>query len=499
MNRPHVLLITTDHWPATLLGAAGHQLIQTPTLDELARQGTRFTNAYSECPICIPARRTLLTGMKPRSHGDRTFQTTLEMPSAPTLAQSFRDAGYQAYAVGKLHVYPQRNRIGFDDVLLAEEGRPHDGVIDDYDLYLGDEGFVGQQFEHGMSNNQYFTRTWHLPERCHVTNWTARSMSRMIRRRDPTRPGFWYLSFTHPHPPLVPLQHYWDIYQQVNPAMPECGEWAPPDWSLPGSECHPGKSHSDSRVPWLLNMVHNKWTIRTQTEYFAALRAVFALCTHIDHQIRFVLGTLREEGLLDETMILFTSDHGDMFGQHGLWGKRLFYEGAANVPMILVPPAGQSDDACGHVDSRLVGLQDVMPTLLEMCAIDVPDSCDGRSMTSSQERNVLYGECNEGATATRMIRRDQFKLIYYAAGNVFQLFDLDADPNETVDLSRSASHAEVLDDLKTHLREHLHGSDAEWLDDNDEWVGLSNDQPPLPTERGLFLQRGTHWPPPYYG
>ena len=128
-DRPHVLLISTDHWSASLLGEANHSAILTPTLDSLARSGTRFSNAYSECPVCIPARRTLMTGTSPRTHGDRVFKTTAPMPDLPTVAQTFRDAGYQAYAVGKLHVYPQRDRIGFDDVLLDEEGRPHLGLL----------------------------------------------------------------------------------------------------------------------------------------------------------------------------------------------------------------------------------------------------------------------------------------------------------------------------------------------------------------------------------
>ena len=130
-NQPNVLLVTMDQWPGKLMGAAGHPAVLTPTLDHLARLGTRYPRAYSECPVCIPARRTLMTGTAPRTHGDRVFLPAATMPNLPTLAQTFRDAGYQAYAVGKLHVYPQRDRVGFDDVLLAEEGRPHLGAIDE--------------------------------------------------------------------------------------------------------------------------------------------------------------------------------------------------------------------------------------------------------------------------------------------------------------------------------------------------------------------------------
>ena len=152
---PSVLLISTDHWPADLMGGAGHTAIRTPTLDSLAGAGVRYTNAYAECPVCIPARRTLMTGTTPRTHGDRNFLVQEPMPPFPTLAQTFRDAGYQAYAVGKLHVFPQRDRIGFDDVILAEEGRPILGAIDDYEIWLGEQGHPGRSFAHGMSNNEY--------------------------------------------------------------------------------------------------------------------------------------------------------------------------------------------------------------------------------------------------------------------------------------------------------------------------------------------------------
>ena len=141
-SHPNVLLIMADQWPGRFLGSAGHPVVQTPTIDALARNGVRFPRAYSECPICIPARRTLMTGTTTRTHGDRVFGTVNRMPALPSLAQTFRDAGYQAHAVGKLHVYPPRNRIGFDDVILAEEGRPHLGSVDDYDMFLADRGFA---------------------------------------------------------------------------------------------------------------------------------------------------------------------------------------------------------------------------------------------------------------------------------------------------------------------------------------------------------------------
>jgi len=491
MPRPNVLLITTDHWPASLLGGAGHPLIQSPTLDQLARNGVRFTNAYSECPVCIPARRTLMTGTPPRVHGDRTFQTTLPMPELPTLPQVFREAGYQTYAVGKLHVFPQRNRIGFDDVLLAEEGRPQWGVVDDYEIFLGDRGFAGRQFDHAMSNNEYAVRTWHLPDDCHVTNWTAREMCRAIRRRDPTRPGFWYCSFTHPHPPLVPLEFYWNLYQDAEIPLPNTGDWA----------------RDFENLPYRVKLQRNGWHVDRETDVRAALRGFFALCTQIDHQIRLVIGTLREEGLLDDTIILFTSDHGDMLGQHGLWAKRLFYENSANVPMIVMGTADDDRVTPGEVDDRLVGWQDVMPTLLELAGLPIPESVAGHSMFGDRRRDYLYGECNEGATATRMIHDGRYKLIYYPAGNRTQLFDLQNDPQELVDLGGASELEPVRAQLTAKLIEGLHGDDLDWLSEPRDGSQIPRDatrglgglpEPALEpaVNRGLSLQRGIHWPPP---
>ena len=118
MTRPNVLLVCVEHWSGRNLSSAGHPCIMTPTLDRLAANGVRFTNAYSATPTCIPARRALMTGTTAKTHGDRIFNETLKMPDLPTLPQIFSEAGYQTYAVGKLHVYPQRDRIGFDDVIL---------------------------------------------------------------------------------------------------------------------------------------------------------------------------------------------------------------------------------------------------------------------------------------------------------------------------------------------------------------------------------------------
>ena len=477
--QPNVLLICTDHWPASLLGVAGHPVIQTPTLDELAASGRRYTNMYSECPVCIPARRTLMTGTTPRTHGDRVFKETEPMPNLPTMAQAFGNAGYQTFAVGKLHVYPQRNRIGFDDVILDEEGRVQYGVQDDYELFLGDQGYAGRHFEHGMSNNEYSTRPWHLSENLHATNWAVNQMSRIIKRRDPLRPAFWYLSFRHPHPPLTPLQTYLDVYSGVGVDEPFFGEW----------------TENADALPYSLRAGFHRSGKYNAIQTAMARRAFYALCTHIDHQIRVVIGVLREEGLLDDTIVCFTSDHGDMLGNHNLWAKRLFYENSANVPFLLLGASG--DDRVGYnvVDDRLAAWCDVMPTLLDAAGVPVPETVEGVSLLGHGRRSYVYGENGEDLHATRMVRDDRFKLIYYATGNHIQLFDLENDPRELRNLAGLEEHQAEVDRLSAILLDELYGVDEEWVTDG-RLVGWS-DRPFVPgPNRGLSSQRGQHWPAP---
>lgn len=475
--RPNILLITTDQWPGHLLGIAGHPVVQTPTLDELARAGVRFANAHSECPICVPARRTLMTGASPRAQGDRVYNDSLTMP-AETMAAAFRAAGYQTQAVGKLHVWPQRDRIGFDDVQLDEEGRAQYGVMDDYEIFLGDKGRPGQQFDHGMSTDGYVWRPWHLAEELHVTNWATQQMIRQIKRRDPQRPGFWYLSYRHPHPPLVPLHSYLDMYRDMDMGDPVGDDWGQATGDLPyviASKRKRGEKYSPRQIA----------DIR---------RAFYALCTQIDHQIRLVIGTLREEMLLDNTIVLFTSDHGDMLGDHGLWAKSLFYQPSVNIPMILLGRRNDPVIGTGVVEDRLVTLADVMPTLLDLAGIPAPATMDGRSMLTAPAREVVHGEFGENANATRMIRDQRWKLVYYPVGNTRQLFDMEMDPQETRDLAHLPECADILDRLTAQLIDHLYGSDLDWVTDG-RLTGLPNREAGPRVNRDLSSQRGQHWPP----
>ena len=475
MNRPNVLLICVEHWSGRLMSALGHPAVMTPTLDSLAANGVLFTNAYSTTPVCIPARRELMTGTFSRTHGARSFDQEITMDGRPTLPQTFRDAGYQAYAVGKLHVQPQRARIGFDDVMLDEAAKERRHNPDDYEMFLTAEGYHGQQLTHA-SGNDYFTRTWHLPEHTHPANWTAREMCRYIVRRDPSRPAFWYMSFVPPHPPLTPPEAYMDLYRNVDVGEPFVGEWAEDAESMPYA--YRAKQHAVARRSYPEQMLRD------------ARRAYYAQCTHVDHQIRLVIGTLREEGLLDDTVIMLTADHGDMMGNHHHYGKAVFYEDSAKVPMLLVPPAGDSRVDIGREDGRLAALADVMPTLLDLCGVPAPGGVEGLSLVGEERRSFLYGELYEDSFATRMAHDGRHKLVYYPTGNRVQLFDLAEDPDEMRDVSEDAGYAAVREALTERLIRHMYGGDERWVRDGRLVGGPEPEGADPAPDRGLRAQYG---------
>lgn len=472
-EKNNVLFIQVDQWSERFLGAAGHPVIMTPTIDQLARDGVYFDHCYSTCPVCIPARRSLMTGTSPRSHGDRVYSARMEMPDAVTMAQAFRDGGYQTVAVGKLHVYPQRNRIGFDEVILQEEGRYEFGETDDYQIWLGEQGFTGQEFMHGMGNNVYYTRPWPLPEAAHPTSWTTREMIRQIKRRDPCKPSFFYASYAFPHPPLVPLAGYLDMYGENDVDMPVSGSWM--DESFIMKEMTAAAAHYSER------------------EIRLAKRAYYAQCTYIDHQIRLLIGTLRECGLLDRTLLVFTSDHGDMLFDHKMVGKRCFYENSAHIPFII---SGKPvEHKRGTVDHRTVCLEDVMPTLLELCGLQIPETVEGMSLVGPKGRELLYGEISEGPRAVRMAFDGRYKLIYYPYGNVFQLFDVEQDKRDMVNLADIPKYRDVLEKLKDFLAANLYGADLEWVEEG-KLVGIEPPEYKEAPNYGFSNQRGLHWPAP---
>jgi arylsulfatase A-like enzyme len=281
------------------------------------------------------------------------------------------------------------------------------------------------------------------------------------------------MSFNYPHPPLVPLECYLDLYKNIEIPEAHIGDWA----------------GEFEELPYALKLRRNRWPAYHPREIEIARRAFYAQCTQIDHQIRLVVGVLREEKLLDDTIILFTCDHGDMLGNHGMYAKSVCYEESAGIPMILVPAVGDSAVALNRIDNRLVEHRDIMPTLLDMTGLPIPESVEGLSMVGEQRREYITSEHYENDAATRMIRNERFKLIYYPVGNRTHLFDLEEDPLELRDLSQVPDVKAVKNELEAGLIESFYGDDLSWVE-NGKLKGLPDKEFVYEGRRDLNSQRG---------
>lgn len=439
---PHVILICTDQWRGDCLSAVGHPDVETPVLDQLAHEGALFTRAYSPHPTCVPARVSMLTGLNGAHHGRVGYQDGVPFDIEATLPREFGKAGYQTQAIGKLHVFPERSRVGFDNVVL------HDGYLhhsrrrrtpvefyDDYLPWMRDQAGVAASedyIEEGLGCNSIVARPWDKAERLHPTNWVVTQAEQFFYRRDPNVPFFLFLSFHRPHAPLDPPGWAFERYRDAELAAPATGDWDElfAEWREDASHEAFVASYSDS--------VSN----RARAAYYGSL-------THIDTQLQRLRELLHEFELDDDTIVCFTSDHGDMLGDHGMWRKGYAYEGSARVPMILHGPGvprGRSD--------ALVDLCDLMPTLLSLAGLEIPEDIDGKPMFDGC-RSSLHGEHVIFGQSMQWIIKGGFKYIWLSGDGIEQLFDLVADPCETTDLARNADNFDALEALRECLIECL--------------------------------------------
>lgn len=444
MKQPHILLITTDQQRGDCLGINSHPVISTPNLDYLGRSGSNFPHAYSEVPSCIGARRTMLSGMEPAHHGMVGYRDGIgwELPHA--LPNELAQAGYQTELVGKLHMYPHRKRYGFQHMAWADSP----AARNDYTDWLADNGATAIEagLAHGVSANGWVGRPFHLPEELSHTNWCAREAVRFLERRDPSQPFFLWVSFFAPHPPLTPPRDYFDRYMSLDLPEPVLGDWAP-------RITEPVKGLSpDASVVCL-----DRETMRR------CRAAYYGLINHVDDQIGRILRALRP--FLADTLILFTSDHGEMLGDHHLFRKCFAYEGSARVPFFVKAPAWM-DCRSGSEIEAVVGLQDLMPTILDAAAVAIPPSVDGRSVLSLMRgegaawRDYLHGEhtgCYLPEQGMHYLTDGQEKYIWYTQTGEEQLFDLRHDPTEEHNLARDDSAAGRVERWRRRLVAELAG------------------------------------------
>jgi arylsulfatase A-like enzyme len=428
-DRPNILFITTDQQRSDTIHAAGNGHIFTPHLDWLCRQGIRYSRCYTDCPVCMAARATIMTGL----HAITTGLTcnaghVLPMADNPTLAGLLTRHGYQTRAIGKMHFHPLRAHYGFE----------HMELLHDYYRLAAKHPEWGVPMNHGLGQNEMQPAIATVDESHSLTHWTVERSIDFLETRDSTRPFFLWTSFAKPHPPFDPGRNYWELYRDIDMPLPVYGDW----------------SHSPDNVPagfrepsWSLNNVHTF----TPAMLKAVKRAYYACITQIDYNLGLLFARLRELELLRNTWIIFTADHGEMLGDHYLGAKSIFLEGAAHIPLLIRPPGEWDDDPRRDtVSDALVCLADILPTCLNLAGVSYPadrtlDGCD--VLGDQPRRTTLFGHCG----AFHMVIDGPYKYQYSALGGAELLFNLEDDPQEQHNLLTTPKGATVAKRLRALL------------------------------------------------
>lgn len=458
---PNVVLIVTDQQRWDTLRCYGRENAETPNLDWLAATGTIFDAAYTATPSCIPARASLMTGQDPWHTG--ILGMGGGQPQAAgltdTLAGSLAAAGYHAQSVGKLHVEPPRALIGFHRTELDEALQDRGGFVSDYRQWFARHAPAGVgPFDHGIDVNSWMSRPWHVADHLHPSAWTVARSVDALEHRDPTKPFFLNCSFHRPHSPFDPPQYYFDLHSELGVPDPVIGDWAA-DHEDPDDGADPNAWHGR----------------RTAAETARARAGYQGSISFIDHQLGRLWRHLTHHGLWDDTMIIFTADHGEMAGDHHLWRKTYAYEGSAHIPMLIKLPGQRPGDGSVRRSDAPVCLQDVMPTILDACGAPVPDAVDGHSLLplitgdAAEVRPYVHGEhstCYHPDNEMQYLVDRDWKYIWFPRGDREQLFCLRTDPGELHDLAGDPDHADELATWRARLVEILAARDAGLTDGN---------------------------------
>ena len=443
-QRPNIVFIFPDQLRADFLSCYGAQFIDTANIDSIARRGVRYDRAYSASPLCVPARVALMTGMNAVRNGVtdnmQAIRADHEAVGIHTWPQILASVGYYTAAVGKMHFYPWDASLGFQYRVIAEDKRWVQ-IRDDYYHFLKDHGLAKL---HGNEHEGYFENKGaiinRLPWDYSVDRFVGQEACRFIRNYGKGDPFALMIGFPGPHCPYDP-----------SPDFPETFEPADMPDSIPEV---PG----DTPQVRARNIEGNKrpWNGVDYTEFTEAqkkkIRAHYAgSVKQIDHEVGEIIESLREAGQLENTVIVFASDHGDYLGDHNLIGKGSFYESAIRIPLIVSVPEAQQ----GGVSRDLVECRDITATILGLAGVDVPAHMDsiplpGLDLTDLPPRDRIFGMLTDGW----MVFDGEWKLAKYATGEVV-MFNLNDDPYEQRNLAEDPNYADVYRRLDAELTREL--------------------------------------------
>ncbi|HBM79228.1 MAG TPA: hypothetical protein DD426_00075 [Clostridiaceae bacterium] len=429
-KRPNILIIMSDEHDPAVTGCYNHPVVKTPNIDNLAKDGILFENAYCNSPMCVPSRMSFITGRYPCKIDVWDNGSPLRA-EIPTFANYFEAGGYDTILCGRMHMIGEERLHGFGKRLF-----------DDMEKWKSYNQKPLRTKEERRGSNSHVTDcgpgrgSWQDYDNT-VSDLGLRFLKGMAKY-PPSKPWLMVVGFMFPHFPLIAPKEYFNMYYPDNVIMPDLnGETIEMQ--------HPVIQH--------LRYCFRNDSIVSDEITRKALASYYALITYTDHNIGMLLDVIYNSYLRENTIIIYLSDHGEMAGKHGIWQKQCFYEPSVKVPFIIkIPNGGKSVRVKTNVS-----LVDVMPTIMELAGIEIPEGLSGNSVIKYAKgyedyKRAVFSEYHAQGmlNAGFMIKKGDYKYNYYVNYNP-ELYDVKNDPGEFKDLSGLKKYAGILSDMHDEL------------------------------------------------
>jgi arylsulfatase A-like enzyme len=480
-KRPNVILITTDQQRKDSLGCYGSDFVHTPNLDRLAREGVQFERSYCTSPVCTPSRASIYSGKYVSKHGAWNVGTTLSEEEA-CLPHLLKESGYQTYHIGKLHfqpflapaeqsketvpewakLYPEFTGpyYGFDQIEMCM-GHTTNGVAGHYGDWVRKKTGTAQFPHESLASSSFGGEAikWDIPSGCTNTDWVReRTLAFLDEQVNVDQPFFLSVGFQDPHHPhALPDEYAQDLHPELMP-LPQFTKGELDDKPPYFNEVHNGRWSKDHPLHGRYAMAgqgFDSYNYHEVTEEDARLgRAYYyRMVELIDQAIGDIMRSLDERGLTNDTIIVFTSDHGELLGDHGIWMKGPFlYEQLISVPLIF---SWKGSLKVNKLNSDMISLVDLTPTLLSLCNLPIPEDMDGLDMSTvlqqgeSSPRQAALIEHIDDPSKIRLktVVTDRYKMTVYIGQSYGELYDFVEDSGEIINLWNNPEYMEIRQDL----------------------------------------------------
>jgi len=458
-ERPDIVVIMTDQQRYDTIAALGASHVDTPNIDRLVERGVSFDQCHVTAPSCVPCRASLFTGYYPHTNGVHANGQAWNQ----TWVSRLQEAGYLTVNIGKMHTVPYDAPAGFDERFVVEnKDRYMDGrwFFDEWDKALAAHGLVKQQRELYRQRDDYRTAlgafAWELPEHLHSDVFVGGMARWWLETKPVEKPLFMVVGFPGPHPPYDPTPEYINRYMARDIPLPHVSDEELAGLPPPFVEKRQHDVHVDhDSVAWSLDPTRDQ--LHRMRAYYCANVEM------IDREVGRIIDALEARGRLDDTIIVFASDHGDCLGDHGLSQKWAPYDEITRVPLIISCPA---KFAGGRRVDSLVQLFDLGPTILEWAGLEPDPSFEAESLNAALSGDDFAGRthvyCEQGgdvnltgAEYLTMVRSATHKLVSFQGQDYGQLFDLVDDPGETRNLWGAPGAQDTKRELLDTMRDWL--------------------------------------------